>query len=357
MIISFLKVKATVICCMSCIFSMFISFDAYSSQPTLNILNWDDYLSEDAVKDWEDLTGVEVRIIIYDDEEIRDVLLTDTTQNQIDLAVVDAQSAKKLANLGYVINLGNSNVQGDIDPYWLHQCGEYAIPYLWGTLGIAYRIDKVTEPVLSWTDLFSARQDLVGHIGMISDYYSLTAPALLTLRLAADTNEEKDLKLAYELLRKQTHDVLTYEYAPSYLLNSKNRDDLYAAVVYSGDQYTMDDVLDKEVWRYVLPEEGSFVWLDCWVIPASSEKQMLATSFLNFIGQSKIAAMNSENVGVATVDRTAYTLQSKAFREDELIYPSEEDFKKLLSFEALSDLNVRQRIRIQEAIKVIHESK
>ena len=332
-----------------------LSFNVYSSS-TLNVLNWDDYLSEDIIKAWEEKTGVEVRIITYDDEEIRDVLLTDTVQHQIDLAIVDARSAKKLANLGYVINLGNSNVQGDIDPYWRHQCGEYAIPYLWGTLGIAYRSDKVAEPVLSWGDLFSTRQDLVGHIGMISDYYSLTAPALLTLRLAADTDEEKDLKQAYELLKKQTHDVLTYEYAPSYLLNSNRRDDLYVAVVYSGDQYTMNDVLDKEVWHYVLPEEGSFVWLDCWIIPVSSKKQILATSFLKFIGQSKNAAINSEDVGVATVDLTAYELQSEMFRKNELIYPEKEKFNKLLPFEALSDLNIRQRIRIQEAIKVIHES-
>lgn len=151
--------------------------------------------------------------------------------------------------------------------------------------------------------------------------------------------------------------MLTYEYALSYVVNSKNQDDLYAAVVYSGDQYTMNEELGEEVWQYVLPEEGSFVWLDCWVIPASSEKQSLATSFIEFIGQSKIAAANSESVGVATVNHAAYSLQSQDFREDELIYPSEEVFNKLLSFEDLSDSNVRQRVRILEAIKVIHESK
>ena len=333
-----------------------ISFNAYST-PTLNILNWDDYISEDVVKGWEDQTGARIRIITYDDEVARDALLTDISQNQIDLAIVDAQSSKKLSDLGYVANLDDPVMRRDIDPSWLDQCGDFAIPYLWGTFGIAYRTDKLKKPVSSWADLFTSRQDLVGHIGMISDYYSLTAPALLTLNLAPNTDKEEDLKQAYEVLKKQADDVLTYEYAPSYLLNSDKQDNLYVAAVYSGDQHSMNDLMGKEVWEYFLPDEGSFVWLDCWIIPSNSEKQLLAKSFLKFIGQAAVAALNSESLGVATVNRKAYLLQSKSFREDDLIYPSEEDFNKLLSFSNLSYSNIRKRTRMLEAVKVIHESK
>lgn len=333
-----------------------ISFNAYSA-PTLNILNWDDYISEDIIKGWEDQTGAKIRIVTYDDEVARDAFLTDISQNQIDLAIVDAQSSKKLSDLGYLANLDNSVMRRDIDPNWLNQCGDFAIPYLWGTFGIAYRTDKLKETVTSWADLFTSREDLVGHIGMISDYYSLTAPALLILNLAPNTNKEEDLKQAYEVLKKQANDVLTYEYAPSYLLNSDKQDNLYVAAVYSGDQYSMNDLIGKDVWRYVLPDEGSFIWLDCWVIPVRSEKKMLAMSFLTFIAESEIAALNSESLGVATVNHKAYLLQSKSFREDNLIYPSEEDFEKLLPFSNLSYSNIRKRTRMLEAVKVIHESK
>lgn len=335
---------------------LLISFNAYSS-PTLNVLNWDDYISEDIITAWEDQANAKVRVVTYNDEVIRDALLTDAKQNKIDLAIVDAQSAKKLAELNYVINLDYPNLQQDLETRWINQCGKFAIPYLWGTFGIAYRIDKVNQPITSWADLFSSRDDLVGHIGMISDYYSLTAPALLTLNLEANTSKEIDLKQAYERLKKQADDVLTYEYAPSYLLNSDKQDNLYVAAVYSGDQYSMNDLMGQDVWRYVLPDEGSFIWLDCWVIPTNSEKQKLAMSFLKFIGESKIAASNSEGLGVATVNHKAYLLQSESFRKNNLVYPSEDDFKKLLPFSSLSDSNIRKRTRMLEAVKVIHESK
>ncbi|MGO3739846.1 ABC transporter substrate-binding protein [Marinomonas foliarum] len=337
-------------------FSTFVSINVYSS-PTLNILNWDDYLSEETIAGWESLMGAKVQVITYDDEDVRDLLLTDTTQNLIDLAIVDSPSATKLAKLGYVVNLKDAAHRSDIEPNWLQRCGDNGVPYLWGTLGIAYREDKIDQPINAWADLFSGREDLEGHIGMLGDYYSMTAPALIHLNLSPNTDKEDDLKAMFELLRKQTNSVLTYVYAPSYLLNSANKDELYAAVVYSGDQFLMNDTIGKEVWRYVLPDEPSIVWLDCWVIPFNSEKQSLALSFIEYIGQANIAAKNSEEVGVATVNRKARSFQSKEMTEDELIYPREEGFDKLVSVEMLSDANIRQRIRIQEAIKVIHESK
>lgn len=57
------------------------------------------------------------------------------------------------------------------------------------------------------------------------------------------------------------------------------------------------------------------------------------------------------------MNRDAYYLQSESFREDELIYPTEDVFNKLLPFDALSDVNIRLRTRMIEAVKVIHESK
>ncbi|RNF51117.1 spermidine/putrescine ABC transporter substrate-binding protein [Marinomonas hwangdonensis] len=331
-----------------------------SSQETLNILNWDDYIASSVIEEWQEKTGAKVHIITYDDEEIRDVLLADGSQHQVDLAVVDANSAKKLTSLGHVAELEGWDTQAApslMRTDWIEQCGDRSVPYLWGTYGIAYRTDMLNEPVSSWSDLFSQRQDMSGHIGMISDYYSLLAPALLTLQLQADSNERKDLEAAFGLLKEQTDQVLTYEYAPSFLLNSKRKADLYAAIVYSGDQYTMNELVGEDVWQYVIPKEGALVWLDCWIIPSRSQKRDLAMSFLAHIGQPNVAAINSEELGVATVDVNAYHLQSQAFREDPLVYLSETDFNSLLPFAPMSDLQIRQRIRIQEAIKVIHESK
>lgn len=333
-----------------------VSFNVQGSQ-TLNILNWDDYISESVIQAWEEQTGAKVRIVTYDDEIIRDALLTDSRQNQIDLAIVDSQSANKLAELSYLARLDDVTTDTSVEPRWLKQCGNFAAPYLWGTFGIAYRTDKVTSPITSWKDLFSSRADISGHIGMLNDFYAFTAPALLTLNLHHNTHKEDDLKQAYELLKKQAHDVITYEYAPSFLLNPNNQDKLYAAAVYSGDQYTMNELVGSEVWDYVLPEEGSFVWLDCWVIPIQSGKKMLAKSFLSFIGRPDIAAENSEELGVATVSRAAYELQSEEFRMDELTYPPKETFSRLLPFDPLPESNVRQRTRMFEAVKVIHESK
>lgn len=338
-------------------FCLFLaSFHVQGSQ-TLNILNWDDYISESVIQAWEEKTGAKVRIVTYDDEIIRDALLTDSRQNQIDLAIVDSQSANKLAELNYLARLDDVSSDRTVESRWIKQCGNFATPYLWGTFGIAYRTDKVTSPVTSWKDLFSSRSDISGHIGMLNDFYAFTAPALLALNLPHNTHSEGDLKQAYELLKKQVQDVVTYEYAPSYLLNPNNKDSLYAAAVYSGDQYTMDELVGSEVWDYVLPEEGSFVWLDCWVIPIQSGKKRLAKSFLSFIGRPDIAAENSEELGVATVSRAAYELQSEEFRMDELTYPPKDVFSRLLPFEPLPEFNVRQRTRMFEAVKVIHESK
>ena len=146
---------------------------------TLRLLNWDEYLSQNVLSQWQ-ATGHDIESVLIDNDETRDAVLLNSVDNLIDLAVIDETVSKRFGSEGRLVEVNETNVPSlaNVEPFWRERCGNYAVPYLWGTLGIAYRADKVEQPPTSWQDLLQPGDALKGHIGMMDDHIDMLAPAL-----------------------------------------------------------------------------------------------------------------------------------------------------------------------------------
>lgn len=326
----------------------------------LRLLNWEEYLSPKVIELWQKETGVEIEEVYFDNDEKRDEILTNPDRHDIDVAVVDEVSAELFGKSGKFLPVNQNNVESlkHIDPFWRSRCGNYSLPYMWGTLGIAYRSDKVQREPGSWRDLMQPEDKLKGHLGMLDDYTDMLAPALFFSGYSLNTNDQSELKQAFELLKKQAADVLTYQYAISYLQSSSDADKLYMAAVYSGDQDTLNDIVPEgEPWRYVVPEEGTVLWVDCMAVVSSSKNKEIALKFINFLNRPEIAALNSEEIYVATANRAALPLLSEEFRNNSEVFPPEEVINRSQLYQVLDKDSVKLRQRITSAVRNIHDSK
>lgn len=326
---------------------------------TLTILNWEEYLSEDVIKNWEQQTGHKITQIYYDNDEDRDTVLIDYTGTHIDLVVVDEMAAKFFGRQGKL--LGLSEVQApnieNSDKEWQQLCGNHGIPYLWGTLGLAYRTDKVTSPPSSWNVILKPSEEMKYHYGLMEDYSDLLAPALMMRNKSINTESQQDLKTAFEDTKDAAKYALTFEYSISYVHSNEKRDELYMTLAYSGDQYALNEKAGKEVWQFTTLKEGTVTWVDCLAVLDSSPRKAIAFDFLNYLYDPKVAALNSEQVYVATPLSKAKALQSEDFVSDETVYPPADVMQKVQRYEVLSDENTLLRNRITSSLVKLNESK
>ena len=79
---------------------------------------------------------------------------------------------------------------------------------------------------------------------------------------------------------------------------------------------------------YVLPEEGTFLWSDNFVIPASSRNQYTAELFLNFVLRPEISAQIVNESYYPMANEAAEPLINPEIFKDPVIYPDNEQMKR-----------------------------
>ncbi len=328
---------------------------------TLTILNWEAYLSEDAIAQWEASTGASIRQIYFDNDETRNSLLTSYDQNAIDLVVIDQVTAPVFGRRGILKPVsdytGTPNLR-HIDPMWKAQCGEFSTPYLWGTMGLVYRTDKLASAPTSWRDLLTPSVTLSGHIGLLEDYIDTLAPSLLVRGADINSDDQTLLAEVFAEIRGLLPSVLTFDYPITFVGESADADNLHLALAYSGDQLELNELSGGANWEYVIPSEGTVLWVDCLAVLSTSKNQALAYNFLNFMNTPEVAAANSEALSVATANAAALPLQSEHFRGNTLIYPDQKTLSSSQNYDyGMDNANVRLRNRITSSLVNLHESK
>ncbi|MDQ0319384.1 spermidine/putrescine transport system substrate-binding protein [Pararhizobium capsulatum DSM 1112] len=315
---------------------------------TLNLLIWEAYIDQGIIDRFTKETGVEIRQTYYDSGDARDEILSDPASN-IDLAVVGENGAALFGKRGILEPLTDTNVPSlkDYSEQWRSRCAGYALPYLWGTMGIVYRSDMVKQTPTSWNDLMAPKPELKKHIAMYDDHNEAFIAPLVLLGKSINANDNETLKAAFEVMKKQAPFVLTYDYVITSIQNPEIGRNIYMALAYSGDQHVLNDKAGTPgVWRYAVPKEGTLSWLDCMAVTSASPRKDLALKFLNFVGAPESAATNAESLTMPTASSAALKLIPAETRDNPEIYTPDDILAKSQYQEELSIQSVQTRRRI-----------
>jgi spermidine/putrescine transport system substrate-binding protein len=310
--------------------------------------NWAEYISPSVVEQFENESGHSIRVLIFDRDNKRDEVIAGNNSQEIDLVVVDTVSTKLFGKNNILLPMGNlvPDPLRNIAPKWKESCGNFGVPYLWGTLGIVYRKDKVSPPPNSWADLVYPKEELQGHISVQLDSIDTLVPPLKLLDASMNSENVADLKKAYKALLEQKKSVFTYDYIVTYQDKNKNSSNIHMALAYSGDQFTLNAEEQSDPWSFVVPSEGTSIWVDCITILSSSKKKKAAAEFIEFLNRPEIAAKNSEDLWVATPNFRAKKYLSESILQDRTVYPTQETQLKSEFYRILSNDSIRQRNRI-----------
>lgn len=162
---------------------------------------------------------------------------------------------------------------------WLQACGTHAVPYFWGSVGIAYRKSLFDKPPTQWSEVVDIAPAHRGRVGMLKDSVETLLPALYMLNASPITDSIDTLRQAYRLLDAANPHILTYEYVLSYVRSHPQTDNLHMAVSYSGDHYSLNRFFNTQDWDFSVPEGRPYLWVDCMAVNSVSPNTVQAKAF------------------------------------------------------------------------------
>ena len=308
---------------------------SFGATKTLAIYNWEDYLAPEVIEAFNKAYQAEIKVIHYDSDEIKDQWLAQTGGVGIDVIVSSASTMDSYPKLGWLAPIDREKVPNikHIENRWLDfnpGLKGYAVPYMWGSVGIVYRNDLIPEGISSWGQIFDPDSPWRSKLMLIDDSREVFGMALRSLNESINTTNLQAIEKAGKLLSSNAQ-LLRFGYLSLDENNRLDRGDVWVAMVYSGDGLMLSERSDKV--SYVLPQEGSYLWQDYIGVGAKSENKDLAWDFINFINQPEMAAKQSEYVQFATPNQAAKKFMSRKHLENEAVYPSAD---KLARSEVLS---------------------
>lgn len=332
------------------VFSLFLPTTILATE--LNLFNWEDSIAPEILDDYYEKTGTKINVIFYDSELSRDEIVASPRGENFDLIVMDSVAAQILGKNNILTAINEKDVRNikNIDPYWTEVCGNFGSPYLIGTTGIVYDTTKVNPPPTSWGDLLHPAPENQGHVAMIEDLVDLLLPPLLYSGHNVNSEKTSELKQAYQLLVEQIPFVLNYTYSLTNINIEGVAENMHMALGYNGDEDSLNDITETENWAYIIPKEGTVLWVDCMTVNASSNKQEQALDFLNYLNEVEVSAKNTEYLYSPPVIVGVKQFLPPEMVEDTSLFPSYEELNKRQMHRILSDETLRQRKRIIDSL-------
>ncbi len=304
------------------------------------VFNWGEYIDPETISMFEDETGIKV---VYEEYETNEIMYPKVQAGSSVYDVIcpsDYMVAKMQQNdLLQELNFENMpNAKANIGEQYYKQATEfdpdnkYFVPYCWGTVGILYNKTMVDEPVNSWSILWNEKYS--DNILMQDSVRDAFMVALKLNGHSMNTLNEAELETAKQALIDQK--PLVQAYVVDEVRDKMIGGEAALGVIYSGEAiYTQRENPDLE---YVVPEEGTNVWIDGWVIPKNAQNVSNAEKFIDFMCRPDIALMNFEYITYSTPNTAARELiEDEEIRNSSIAFPDLSQYENLESFSYLGE--------------------
>lgn len=305
-----------------------VTLSSCSSDNTLLILNWGEYINDDVVAEFEQEYNCEVVISIADsNEKFYSKVKAGTTA--YDLVVPSDYMVQKMADqnmlqeldLSKISNYDRNNfmpgVNGIIDAMNVDKdYSNYFVPYFFGTFGLMYNkncaeCEDLEEKVKTygWQGYFDT--DIIPDsvkVGMYNVPRNSYAAAMFYNHLSPNEYNSDLLSLAKTTLSKRKFK----EWGTDTLKRGVQAGNLDLAFVYTGDFLDMlygvcetPEDLESLSFDIYVPEE-TIAFMDTLVMPKNARHVDLAYKFMDFMLRKDSCYNNASVVGYCTPLKSAY---------------------------------------------------
>ena len=266
---------------------------------TLRIYSPGEYIGENVIPDFEEMTGARVVLELFDSNE--QMYIKVANGESYDILIPSDYMIERLIKEELLQKLDRSQIR-NMDfvnekvknlPY--DPGNEYSVPYFWGSVGIVYDTTKVAREDLEKEGYsIFLNPKYKGDIYLYDSERDSFMMALKALGYSMNTESEEELQEAYEWFEACVS-TMEPEIVTDEIIDNMAQGRKALGIVYSGDAaYVMSE---NENMDYFEPLEGTNIWCDAMVIPANAENVQLAHEFMNYLCDYDAAYDNSDFVG------------------------------------------------------------
>lgn len=328
-----------------------VSFTTYRhfASPASNelyVYNWGEYIDESVIQDFEAETGIHVVYDLFEtNEEMYPVI--EAGGVAYDVVCPSDYMIQKMVENDLLAEIDFDNIPNidQIDPEYMERSkafdpeNKYSVPYTWGTVGILYndkRLEELgVEPPDSWMDLWDPR--LSGEILMQDSVRDAFMCALKPLGYSLNSTDPGELEEAKELLIQQK--PLVQAYVIDQVRDKMLGEEAAVGVIYSGEMLYLQELAEGKDFHleYVIPQEGTNLWIDSWVIPKNARNKENAEKWIDFLCRPDIAKRNFEYITYATPNRGAFELLDPELQQNKAVFPDWDSLQDAEVYQYLGD--------------------
>jgi len=342
---------------------------AGGEEKVLNVYNYSDYIAEDTIPNFEQQTGIRVTYDVYDSDEIVETKLL-AGSSGYDIVVPTLNFFGRQIQAGVFLKLDKSKIPNlaNLDPKVMERIAtqdpgnEYGVPYMMGTTGIGYNVDKITEIfgstdiANSWDIVFKPENisKLKGcGVTLLDTPADMIPIALHYLGEDPHTGDPDKLQKAADLLKSIRPYVQNFH--SSQYVSSLANGSICLAVGWSGDIIQARDRAEEAGngvnVAYSIPKEGAPQWFDMLAIPADAKHPENAYAFINYLLEPQVAANNTNYIQYANPVLPATELVDEDIRNDPTIYPPEDVAAKMFTYSINTPETDKLYTRLWQEIK------
>lgn len=323
----------------------------------INVYNWGEYISDgsegalDVNKQFEEETGIKVNYTTFDSNENMYNKIKGGGANY-DIIIPSDYMIERMINEGLLEKLDFSNIPNYLnilDEYkdlYFDPLNEYSVPYNVGMVGLIYNTKMVDEVPDSWGIMWDEKYK--GRILQFNNPRDAFALAQNLLGIDLNTNDSEEWHRAYDKLKEQKPVISSY--VMDDVFNKMEGGDAAIAAYYAGDYLTMAD--NNPDLAFVYPKEGTNIFVDSVCIPVGCQNKAAAELYINFLLREDIALANAEYICYASPNRAVLENEDYSLRDEEILYPAEEDMPKTQYFHNLEPETLMLMTTLWDNLKI-----
>jgi len=300
---------------------------------------YSEYINPSLLKDFEKKTGYKVNLELYEAQEEMLVKLQTAGTKKYDVIIASDVVIQQMIQAGLVAPLDTSKIPNRVNvaPQFLGQTYDptnaYSLPYLWGTTGILFRGEKIHPDSASYSMLFDAK-NTKGNFSLLNESRSMLSMALQAIGYDANSVKQEEINKAVDYILQAKKDQHFVGFDGS--VAGKNKvvsGENWAAIVFNGEAQA---AINKDsTLQFVIPKEGSFMWVDAMLISSKAANVEGAYAFMNYILDAEVGAKLAKFINYATPNKASLEVIDEKFKSNRVINPNEQEIKRM---ELLEDL-------------------
>lgn len=320
----------------------------------LNLYNYDTYIGETTLADFNKTTGIETKLDLFADMDELFAKMKGGNPGY-DAIVVANDYLERMIKANMVTPLDHSKIpnMSNIDPEFANPAFDpgrkFSIPYMWGTIGIGYRKSAVGEEKMDTWKVLLDSDKFAGKISLLGDAQNVLGCALKYLGFSFNSKNPDEFKKAEELLIAHKKNIKVF--APDNGQDLLASGEVVACMEWNGDIAQV--MAEDDDLNYLVPQEGTNIWQDTWAVPAGGKHPENAHAFLNFVLDAENGKNIATTVQYATPNLAAKKLMPEEYVNNPAIFPPKDVLAKCeyLTYqgEELAKLRDQTWTRIQAA--------